>query len=164
MKEIIESIQKNLTGDSEKDTPYLLEQLEKYRDNIAVSNEIYKMLFDTLPKNLQENFVSNIKQSKFEQRLRETQELVVNKKYQKALDYLDMAIEHIHPVYEDEKYVYKTYHNPLDAYISAINREDKTKLVKNSELDFGVFHKFRGIILYNLGRLEEAEKEFVESF
>ena len=164
MKEIIEAIKKGYTGDNEKDTQYLLEQMDKYKDNQPVLKEIYKLLFELLPQDLQNNFVRNINTEKFAERLTEIQELVANKKYEKALNYLDMSIEHIDKVYEDDKYEYKTFHSPLEAYIYAKFRDDKTKIVKNAELDFGVFHKFRGIILYNLERYEEAEKEFLESF
>ena len=164
MEEIIESLKKGYVGDTEKDTKYLLEQMDKYKDNPKVLNEIYKLLFELLPDDLQHTFVRNINQEKFEIRLKEIQELVVNKEYKRALEYLDMSIQHIEPVYEDEKNVYKSFHSPLDAYLYANMREDKSKFVTNSKLDFGVFHKFRGIILKNLGKLEEAEAEFVESF
>ena len=163
MKEIIESIKKGYVGDTDKDTKYLLEQMEKYKDNPKVLKEIYLMLFELLPKDLQHTFVKNINQEKFEIRLKEIQELVKNKEYKRALEYLDMSIQHVDKIYEDEKNVYKTFHSPLDAYLYANMREDKSKFVTSSKLDFGVFHKFRAIILKNLDKLEEAEAEFVES-
>ena len=92
MKEIIESIKKGFVGDTDTDTKYLLEQMEKYKDNPKVLKEIYLMLFELLPKDLQHTFVKNINQEKFEIRLKEIQELVKNKEYKRALEYLDMSI------------------------------------------------------------------------
>ena len=163
MKEIIDAIKNKLTDNKEENVKILLEELEKNKNNKEVHDAIYKMIFENLPENLQGNLVRNINQSKFEERLREIQELIVHKKFEKALDYLDMSIEKIEPVYEDDEFVYKTFHSPFEAYLYGCMREDKTKAIKNSELDFGVFHKFRGIILNELGRYEEAEAEFVES-
>lgn len=164
MKEIIEGIKKGYTGDTQKDTEYLLAQLEKYKDNQAVIKEIYKLLFELLPKDQQNKLVGNINREKFDERMVEIQELVEHKSYERALNYLDLTIEHIDKVYEDDKYVYKTFHNSFEAYYYASTREDKTKLVKNAEIDFGTYHKFRGIVLNNLNRYEEAEKDFLESF
>lgn len=164
MKEIIESIKKGYTGDYETDTQYLLSQMDKYKDNQPVIKEIYKLLYELLPQNIKDNFVRSINQKKFEERLREIQELVSNKQFKRALDYLDMAIEKIEKVYEDDKNVYMTFHNPFEAYYYSVIREDKTKTIKNAELDFGTFYKFRGIILDNLKRYEEAEADLLESF
>ncbi len=164
MKEIIDAIKNKLTDDKEANTKILLEALEKNKNNKEVCDAIFKMIYENLPENLQDNIVRNINQEKFEERLVEIQELVAHKKYEKALNYLDRSIEKIEQISEDDKYVYKTFHSPFEAYLYAKTREDKTKQIKNSELDFGVFHKFRGIILSELGRYEEAEKEFVESF
>ena len=75
-----------------------------------------------------------------------------------------MSIDKIQKVYEDDEYVYKTFHSPFEAYLYAVRREDQTKKIKNSELDFGVFHKFRGLILNELGRCDEAQYDFLESF
>ena len=165
MKEIIDAIKKRMTDDKELNQKILLEELEKNKNNKEVHNTIYKLIFENLPENLQDNLVRNINQTKFEERLKEIQELVQNKKYERALEYLDMAIDKIVPVYEDDEYVYKTFHSPFEAYLYAKIRNDgSTKKIKNSELDFGVFHKFRGVILFELGRYEEAAAEFVESF
>ena len=164
MKEIIESIKKGYTGDEKKDTEYLLEQLEKYKDNQPVLKEIYKLLFELLPKDVQDSFVGKINEQKFEERLDEIQELLTHGQSERALDYLDLSIQHIKKLYEDDKNVYKTFHTPFEAYYFSQNRSDKTKAVKNSKLDFGIFHKFRGLALNDLARYEEAEKDFIESF
>lgn len=164
MKEIIDAIKKRMTDDKEANQKILLEELEKNKNNKEVHSAIFKMIFENLPENLQDNLVRNINQDKFEERLKEIQELIVHKKYERALEYLDMSIEKINPVYEDDEFVYKTFHSPFEAYLYAKMREDSSKKIKNSELDYGVFHKFRGIILNELGRYEEAEAEFVESF
>ncbi len=165
MKEntIVDSLKKNFTGDNQKDTDYLLTEMEKYKNDQSVLKEIYKLLFELLPEDLQHNFVSNINQQKFEQRLKEIQELVYAKDNKRALEYLDLAIQHIDKVYEDDEYEYKTFHGPLEAYIYASFRDNKQKKVKNSELDFGVYYKFRGIILNNLNRFDEALEAFNES-
>lgn len=163
MKEIIESIKKGYVGDQEKDTEYLLNQMEKYKDNQPVIREIYKLLYELLPQDIKDNFVKTINQNKFEERLAEIQELVVDKQYKRALDYLDLAIEKIDKVYEDDEYIYMTFHNPLEAYYYASKREDKTKKIKNATLDFGVYYKFRGIILNELKRYDEAEADLLES-
>ena len=164
MKETIDAIKKRMTDDKEANTKILLEELEKNKNNKEVHNDILKMIYENLPENLQGNLVRNINQSKFEERLKEIIELITHKKYEKALNYLDMAIEKIEPVYEDDEYVYKTFHSPFEAYLYAKVLYKGDKKIKNSELDFGVYHKFRGIVLYELKRYEEAEAEFVESF
>ena len=74
MKEIIEGIKKGYTGDTQKDTEYLLSQLEKYKDNQAVLKEIYKLLFELLPKDQQDKFVGNINREKFDERMVEIQD------------------------------------------------------------------------------------------
>ena len=164
MKEIIESIQKKLTGDTEKDTKFLIEQMEVYRDNKEVTDELYKILFTMLPQDLQNKFVSNVNQKMFEERIKEIQELVANGQNERALKYLDRAIEKIDKVYEDDKNRYMTFHTPFEAYFYAIHRdkEDK-KYITSAVVDFGTYHKFRGIVLNNLKRFEEAEADFVES-
>ena len=68
MKEIIDSIQKKLTDDKEANTHMLLEELEKNKNNQEVVKAIYKMLYDNLPEDLQDNFVKNINQEKFHER------------------------------------------------------------------------------------------------
>ena len=164
MKEIIESIKKGYTGDNQKDTQYLLEQLEKYKDNQPVLKEIYKLLFELLPKDLQDSFIGQLNQQKFSERLDEIQELLVNGQNQRALDYLNLAIEHVKMVNEDDKFIYRTFHSPFEAYLYSKTREDNSKNIKNSELDFGIFYKYRGIALNNLSKYAEAEKDFLESF
>ena len=164
MKEIIESIQKKLTGDEEKDTKFIIEQMEVYRDNKEVTDELYKILFSLLPQDLQNKFVSNVNQKMFEERIKEIQELVVDGQNERALKYLDRAIEKIDKVYEDEKNKYMTFHTPFEAYFYAIHRDkDDKKFITSATVDFGTYHKFRGIVLNNLKRFEEAEGEFVES-
>lgn len=164
MKEICDAIEKKLTDNKEENIKFLNEQIEKNKNNKEVLNFIYKKLFENLPENLQDNLVRNINQQKFEERLKEIQELIAHKKYERALDYLDMAIDKIEKVYEDDKFIYKTFHSPFEAYLYAYRRDDKNKIIKNSELDFGVFHKFRGLILNELGRYDEAQYDFLESF
>lgn len=164
MKEICDAIEKKLTDNKEENIKYLRSELEKNKNNKEVVNFIFKKLFENLPENLQDNLVRNINQEKFEERLKEIQELIAHKKYERALDYLDMSIQKIEKVYEDDDYIYKTFHSPFEAYLYAYRREDKTKRIKNSELDFGVFHKFRGLILNELGRCDEAQYDFLESF
>ena len=164
MKEICDAIEKRLTDDKEENKKILLEELDKNKNNKEVCDFIFKKLFENLPENLQDNLVRNINQEKFEERLREIQELIVHGKFERALEYLDMSIQKIEKVYEDDEYVYKTFHSPLEAYLYATSREDQSKKIKNSELDFGVFHKFRGLILNGLGRFDEAQYDFLESF
>ena len=79
---------------------------EKNKNNKEVVNFIFKKLFENLPENLQDNLVRNINQEKFEERLKEIQELIAHKKYERALDYLDMSIQKIEKVYEDDDYIY----------------------------------------------------------
>lgn len=164
MKEIIDAIKNKLTDDKEANTKILLDALDENKDNKEVCDAIFKLIYENFPKDIQNKIVRNVNQEKFEERLKEIQELVSHKKYDRALGYLDKSIEQLEQINEDDKYVYKTFHSPFEAYLYAKIREDKTKQIKNSELDFGVFHKFRGVILFELGRYEEAEKEFLESF
>ena len=164
MKEIIDSINSKLTGNVEEDTKFLLTQLDQYRDNKEVSDELYKILFALLPKDTQDKFISNVNQQKFEERLSEIQELVSDRQYERALKYLDMSIQKIDKVYEDEKNEYKTFHSTFEAYLYASTRDkNQTKFVTASKIDFGTFHKFRGIILNELKRFEEAKEDFIES-
>ena len=164
MKEIIESIQKKLTGKPEDDTKFILEQLEQYRDNKEICDELYKILFTLLPKDVQNNFVANVNQKMFEERITEIQELVKDGQNERALKYLDRAIEKIEKVHEDEKNKYMTFHSPFEAYFYAIQRDkNDKKFITSAVVDFGTYYKFRGIVLNNLKRFEEAEAEFVES-
>lgn len=164
MKEIIESIKKKLTGNNEEDTKFVLEQMDVYRDNKEIMDELYVVLFSLLPQNLQDNFVSNVNQKMFEERIKEIQELVVDGQNERALKYLDRTIEKIEKVYEDDKNKYMTFHTPFEAYFYAIHRDkDDKKFITSAVVDFGTYYKFRGIVLNNLKRFEEAEGEFVES-
>lgn len=166
MKEIIDSIRAKLTDDKEANTKMLLEELEKNKNNKEVVNEIYKMLYETLPEDLQNNFVKNINQEKFQERMKEIQELIADKQYDRSLKYLDMAIDKLEQIHEDDNNIYMTFHDPFTAYLYAYNREDKAemkKIIKNAPVDFGVYYKFKGLILNELKRFAEAEEAFVES-
>lgn len=57
-----------------------------------------------------------------------------------------------------------TFHSPFEAYFYAIQRDkNDKKFITSAVVDFGTYYKFRGIVLNNLNRFEEAEAEFVES-
>ena len=98
--------------------------------------------------------------------MKEIQELIADKQYERSLKYLDMAIDKLDQIHEDDNNIYMTFHDPFEAYLYAYNREDKNtlkKLIKNAPMDFGVYYKFRGLILNELNRYDEAETAFVES-
>ena len=164
MKEIIDSIKEKLTDDKEKNVQILLKEMDNYKDNEEVTKAIYKMLYDCLPEDLQDNFVRNINQEKFEQRIKEIQELIAGKEYERALDYLELAVDKLDQIHEDDEYVYMTFHSPFEAYFYAYNRsEDEKKLIKNAPIDFGVYYKFKALCLFELGHYVDSEIAFIES-
>ncbi|MBP5445870.1 MAG: hypothetical protein J6Y28_06840 [Acholeplasmatales bacterium] len=163
MKELIEQIKSKYTGDREKDTEYLLEEMDKYRDNIPVIKEITKLLYELLPQDLKNNFISQLNQGKFGERLGEIREFLAAKNYKGAMKVIDITMDKIEPVFEDEKHLYMTFHDPFEAYFYAVTRDDKTKFIKNANLDYGTYYKFKGIALLNLKRYDEAIVSFNES-
>lgn len=163
MKEIIDKIKVNLTDNVEENTKYLLGQLSIYKTNVEVSRAIYKMFFDMLPDDLRLGYLEKLNKDKFDEYLKDTQELLNAKRYEKAVEYLTDSIKYLKPVHEDDNFKYMTFHGPFEAYFYSKTNNIGDKKITRADSNYGTYYKFLGIAYKNLSKYKEAQDAFEES-
>ncbi len=164
-EEIMREITKGLTGNSEEDTRYLQEQMEKYKDhemNQEILRACGRLLYKCLPEEKKEQFVKAFRNDSIghETILEEVRFKQHEKKYDEALALMEGLIQKIEKLgmFTDDQV--SEYHCFNEFFEEALYRQHAkpTKDLRNPSIPLDVIYMQYGSVLIDLRRLEDAKQ------
>ena len=129
--EIIKEITKNLTGDGEKDSKYLIEQIEKYRYHeygIEILKALHRMVYGFLPEEAKSELSTILKKDNtyIQVILNEVKSKLAEHKLEEAEKLILEILPNQNLFYPDKMTKYYDFKNSLEwAYFMAKNRPTK---------------------------------------
>lgn len=163
--EIMREITAGLTGDAEKDTTYLKEQMEKYKDHELATEIIracgrifYELIPDDKKKELA-HLVNN-DMSGIHAVLDEVRFNVYKKDFAKALDLMENLVEKTekNPLYQDDSITkYFSFEAPFEFFMY-VQKYKAGKEIKWIEYPYAAIYLQYGSLLVDLQRYEEANQ------
>lgn len=161
--EIMRQITADLTGDPDKDLPYLKAQMEMYKDH-ELGTEIVRacgrLIFEALPKDTKKelnqsfsNYMTGIDST-----LEEVKFNIYKNDPGKALNLMEGLMEKVEalPMFrDDEVSTYFTFEEPFEEILYTITRKPE-KTVRQASIPFAEIYFLYGNILFEVGRYEDA--------
>lgn len=165
---IIKEIKNSMTGDPQKDGPFLKTQSEKYKDDensAEINRELAKLLYQCSREDLQktiDNFLAS-ENPKVNESLNEVRKRYENLNYDKGLEILREIIRNnLFAWEEDEDKIYKSFGTPIEhALYMQIYNPDKQVLPVTC--DMSEVYSLYGLGLLYKKRYTEALEAFKKS-
>ncbi len=164
LDKIIQKITDGLTGDNEKDSRYLLEQVEKYK-NHEMSQEILRecgrLLHQRLPEGLKPEMdkLINDEIASYESALQKSRIAQRERKFDEALSLIEDSVKKIEAAnwFKDDRV--SEYHCFNEFFEEALYKEyaRPTKTLRNPGFPFDQIYFQYGSLLIDLGRFKDAE-------
>lgn len=163
-KEIISQIRSSLTGQREKDFPYLLKCAEENRNNHEILVELTKIMFSYLQKQMREEDIDLIrKELDVDETYSTVNQLISSRKYEQAeveLEKLIVKIETVNWFTEDEKNTYKNFLTPFEEDLYRyLYQEERT--IRTPVINMFNLYLTCGSLLVELKKYEKA-KSYIE--
>jgi len=168
--EIMQQITSGLSSNSEKDIPYLREQMEKYKSH-EMSKEIIRacgrLVYELLPADKKDVLIKVIKNDEYayETALDEVRFNIYKKDYVKALSMIESIIkkaESLDAFQNDAVSEYYTFDEPFEEVIFKI-RNESDKEVRRTPIPFSTMYLLYGNLLFELKRYDEAQEALRKS-
>ncbi len=162
---IMQEITGGLTGDGEKDTRYLMEQMQKYRDH-EMSREILRacgrLLYQCMPEEKKQAFAQAVNNNMMshEAVLEEVRFKQHEKKYDEALALMEgliRKIENAHMFRDDQVSEYHCFSEFFEEALYKFHARPE-KEIRRASLPMDLIYAQYGSLLIDLKRLDDAEK------
>lgn len=167
-KEILDDISKHLTGDPEKDGPFLKEQSEKYKEheeNEAINRGLAKMLYEIVSDDYFTNlhtYLENENKNVAEQ-LENVLELYQKHSYSAGISVLEEIIKNNILAWRDtEEYTYKSFGSPLE-YSVYLKLSGDEKEIRSVNCDMSEVYRLYGFGLIEQNKINEARDALEQS-
>lgn len=162
---IMNSITAGLTGDAEKDAPYLMEQMEKYKGH-EMAQEILRacgrLIYQCIPEDKKEEIdrVFNNDLMSYEAVLEEVRFKQHEKKFDEALALLEglvRKIEEAHMFEDDQVSEYHCFGEFFEEQLYKMIAKPE-KDIRRASMPMDVIYMQYGSLLIDVKRLDDAEK------
>lgn len=153
-EEIISSIRSGLTGDKEKDSKYLYEVMEKYKDhkyNKEIIKECGRLLYNLLSDEEKEKLakLQNDNIQKYSEILKEVHQNIQDKEFNKALEILKKEIDELEKsnIYADDRVsIYRIFDEPFEEMLYEII-EKPERTIRAVDIPFTELYYLYGALL-----------------
>ncbi len=165
---ILDEIKANLTGDPQKDGPFLKEQADKYKNteiSQELERELSKLLFQISDRDYYEgmdNFLDEENRKVIEQ-LEYAEKRLNNLNYDEAIKILEEIIRNNIFAWNDTAdYTYKCFGTPLEflLYKNLFEDKENAKEIKPVNFDLAKVYWMYGHALTHKRRFDEAQNAF----
>ena len=162
--EIMRDIESGLSGDPKEDADYLKEMAEVYRDHEEadrIHRAIARLLYGLLPAEGQAKFAADTDKDRRDimERIENVRFLMFRKKDEEALREMEELVEMAeHSLYADEDASMYFSFNEAFEEVLYIAIHQPAKEVRRAAIPMSRIYGTYGILLVELGRVEEAQK------
>ncbi len=165
---ILDEIKANLTGDPQKDGPFLKEQADKYKEteiSVELERELSKILFEISAKDHYESVYTFLDEEnkKITEQLEYIEKRLKNLNYDEAIKVLEEIIKNNALAWLDSsQFTYKCFGTPLEylLYKNLFEDKENEKEIKPVNFDLAKVYRIYGYALINKKRFDDAHNAF----
>lgn len=159
-EEILQQIRLQLTGNADKDFPFLLGKAEEFKDDRELLEEIGNMMFSHVSDQYMKDMEKVIEEDlKIPQAYKEVSRLMDEKKIDEAADVMEDLIERVENLnwfIENEENVYLNFQEPFEEDIYRYFSQDK-RAYRVPLIDMANLYLSYGSLLIELKKYAKAE-------